>query len=174
MLHALTFCDCAPTDWGPPNKPVAGRTGFGMSFSVAQEEVIKPMKVHDDLLVAEVEEIEEEWEYLDESQVYLRSKFFESWLWMDVSLPSEADRDGWVMKKEVGTSVTKTFSYFILFCPWKCLTFCVSKFTFLRVITETQVNKISMEIESNIEMQWWMNFILLLCNIAFATKTDLF
>lgn len=37
---------------------------------------------------------EEEWEYEDESDVYLRSKFFESWLWTDVSLPNEPDRDG--------------------------------------------------------------------------------
>lgn len=42
------------------------------------------------------EEEEEEWEYPDETQVYLRSKFYESWLWTDVDLPSQADRDGWV------------------------------------------------------------------------------
>ena len=40
------------------------------------------------------EEEEEEWEYLDETDVYLRSKFYESWLWMDVKLPGQADRDG--------------------------------------------------------------------------------
>uniref|UniRef100_A0A3B4ZLY2 Complement C3-like n=1 Tax=Stegastes partitus TaxID=144197 RepID=A0A3B4ZLY2_9TELE len=40
------------------------------------------------------EEEEDEWEYLDETEVYLRSKFYESWLWMDVYLPSQADRDG--------------------------------------------------------------------------------
>lgn len=39
-------------------------------------------------------EDEDEWEYLDESEVYLRFKFFESWLWQDVNLPSQADRDG--------------------------------------------------------------------------------
>lgn len=39
-------------------------------------------------------EDEDEWEYEDESDVYLRSRFFESWLWTDVSLPSEPDRDG--------------------------------------------------------------------------------
>lgn len=37
---------------------------------------------------------EEEWEYEDESNVNLRSRFFESWLWTDVSLPSEPDRGG--------------------------------------------------------------------------------
>ncbi|XP_033986006.1 venom factor-like [Trematomus bernacchii] len=37
---------------------------------------------------------EEEREYLDETQVSLRSKFYESWLWMDVDLPTQADRDG--------------------------------------------------------------------------------
>ena len=42
----------------------------------------------------EEEEEEEEWEYLDETQVYLRSKFFESWLWIGVNLPNEAGTDG--------------------------------------------------------------------------------
>ncbi|TNN34346.1 hypothetical protein EYF80_055492 [Liparis tanakae] len=42
----------------------------------------------------EEEEEEEEEEYLDETQVYLRSKFYESWLWTDVNLPDQADRDG--------------------------------------------------------------------------------
>ncbi|XP_034092136.1 complement C3-like isoform X2 [Gymnodraco acuticeps] len=37
---------------------------------------------------------EEEWEYLDETEVSLRSKFYESWLWTDVDLPTQADRDG--------------------------------------------------------------------------------
>ncbi|XP_077379564.1 complement C3-like isoform X2 [Festucalex cinctus] len=38
-------------------------------------------------------EVEED-EYLEESDVYLRFRFFESWLWTDVKLPDEADRDG--------------------------------------------------------------------------------
>nr|XP_019959614.1 PREDICTED: complement C3-like [Paralichthys olivaceus] len=42
----------------------------------------------------EDEEEEEEGEYLDESQVYLRFKFYESWLWTIVNLPSTADTDG--------------------------------------------------------------------------------
>ncbi|KAM3623350.1 uncharacterized protein V6R79_010054 [Siganus canaliculatus] len=46
----------------------------------------------------EEEEEEEEEEYLDETQVYLRSKFFESWLWTDVNLPDEADTDGLASK----------------------------------------------------------------------------
>lgn len=37
---------------------------------------------------------EEGWEYEDESDVYLRYRFFESWLWTDVSLPDEPDQDG--------------------------------------------------------------------------------
>ncbi|XP_056266283.1 complement C3-like isoform X2 [Pseudoliparis swirei] len=41
---------------------------------------------------------EEEEEYLDETQVYLRSKFYESWLWTDVNLPDQADRDGLALK----------------------------------------------------------------------------
>lgn len=46
-----------------------------------------------------IEEGEEEEEYTDEADVYLRSKFYESWMWMDVNLPNQADRDsrdGWV------------------------------------------------------------------------------
>ncbi|XP_076583711.1 venom factor-like [Chaetodon auriga] len=46
----------------------------------------------------EDEEEEEEWEYLDETDVYLRSKFYESWLWMDINLPSQVDRDGLASK----------------------------------------------------------------------------
>ncbi|RVE75945.1 hypothetical protein OJAV_G00003930 [Oryzias javanicus] len=46
------------------------------------------------MLVGEEEEDDEEWEEVDESQIYLRHKFFESWLWMDVDLPSKAERDG--------------------------------------------------------------------------------
>ncbi|KAK5865371.1 hypothetical protein PBY51_019649 [Eleginops maclovinus] len=42
----------------------------------------------------EEEEEEEEEEYLDETEVSLRFKFYESWLWMDVNLPTKADRDG--------------------------------------------------------------------------------
>uniref|UniRef100_A0A8C6NJW6 Complement component c3b, tandem duplicate 2 n=1 Tax=Nothobranchius furzeri TaxID=105023 RepID=A0A8C6NJW6_NOTFU len=42
---------------------------------------------------------DEEWEeYMEETQVYVRSKFYESWLWMDVSLPSQVDRDGFAFK----------------------------------------------------------------------------
>lgn len=42
----------------------------------------------------EDEEEEEEWEYEEESDVYLRSKFFQSWLWTSVSLPNTPERDG--------------------------------------------------------------------------------
>ncbi len=42
----------------------------------------------------EYEDEEEEGEYLDETQVYLRSKFYESWLWIDVKLPGQVDKDG--------------------------------------------------------------------------------
>lgn len=40
------------------------------------------------------EEEEDEWEYEEESDVYLRSKFFESWLWTSVILPNTPERDG--------------------------------------------------------------------------------
>lgn len=42
----------------------------------------------------EEEDEEEEWGYMDENQVHLRSKFYESWLWTDVSLQGQADKDG--------------------------------------------------------------------------------
>lgn len=63
-----------------------------MSFSAMdrrpEEAVVMPM------LEAAEEEEDEEWEEVDESQIYLRHKFFESWLWMDIDLPSKAERDG--------------------------------------------------------------------------------
>uniref|UniRef100_H3CLD7 Complement component c3b, tandem duplicate 2 n=1 Tax=Tetraodon nigroviridis TaxID=99883 RepID=H3CLD7_TETNG len=34
----------------------------------------------------------------DENDIYLRSKFFESWLWRTVDLPAQADRDGMATK----------------------------------------------------------------------------
>ncbi|XP_068177027.1 complement C3-like [Antennarius striatus] len=46
----------------------------------------------------EEEEEDEDWVYEDETQVYLRSKFFESWLWTDIDLPRQADRDGLASK----------------------------------------------------------------------------
>ncbi|XP_070772937.1 complement C3-like [Enoplosus armatus] len=47
------------------------------------------------------EEEEEEWEYQDESDFYLRSKFYESWLWMEVNLPIQAEQDGLATQKVV-------------------------------------------------------------------------
>lgn len=44
--------------------------------------------------VEEGDDEEDEWEYQDENDIYLRSKFFESWLWRTVDLPAQADRDG--------------------------------------------------------------------------------
>lgn len=48
------------------------------------------------MVAAGLEEDDEEveWEYQDESDIYLRSKFFESWLWKDIDLPTQADQDG--------------------------------------------------------------------------------
>lgn len=43
---------------------------------------------------AEEEEDDDEEEYMDENEVYLRSKFYESWLWTDVNLPSRAAING--------------------------------------------------------------------------------
>lgn len=49
------------------------------------------------MAVGELEEDDDEedgWEYQDESDIYLRSKFYESWLWKSIDLPVQADRDG--------------------------------------------------------------------------------
>ncbi|XP_033985886.1 complement C3-like [Trematomus bernacchii] len=48
--------------------------------------------------VVGVREEEEPDEYQDESEVSLRSKFYESWLWTDVNLPTQADGDGLASK----------------------------------------------------------------------------
>uniref|UniRef100_A0A3B3DU03 Complement component c3b, tandem duplicate 1 n=1 Tax=Oryzias melastigma TaxID=30732 RepID=A0A3B3DU03_ORYME len=42
------------------------------------------------LIGEEEEEDDEEWEEVDERQIYLRHKFFESWLWMDVDLHKQS------------------------------------------------------------------------------------
>lgn len=47
-----------------------------------------------ELLLEEEEDEDEEWEDLDETQLYLRSKFYESWLWMQIKLPDKPGRDG--------------------------------------------------------------------------------
>ncbi|XP_070847577.1 venom factor-like [Chaetodon trifascialis] len=68
---------------------------------MAEEEEYAPVAValgEEDEEDEDEEEEEEEWEYLDETDVYLRSKFYESWLWMDINLPSQVDRDGLASK----------------------------------------------------------------------------
>ncbi|KAF3852808.1 hypothetical protein F7725_006163 [Dissostichus mawsoni] len=52
---------------------------------------------------------EEEWEYLDETQVSLRSRFYESWLWTDVDLPTQADRDGFLCSQALQRQAWKRF-----------------------------------------------------------------
>ncbi|XP_028301630.1 A.superbus venom factor 2-like [Gouania willdenowi] len=63
-----------------------------MRSMVLEEEEVK-------LEVEEEEEEEEEWEYMDRKEVYLRSKFFESWLWIHVTLPNKVDIDGLATKE---------------------------------------------------------------------------
>lgn len=70
-------------------RPAKKETLYGEEGGAARYVEEKEDKKED-----EEEEEEEEGEYLDETQVYLRSKFYESWLWTDVDLPSETDRDG--------------------------------------------------------------------------------
>ncbi|KAM4750099.1 complement C3-like [Anableps anableps] len=87
-------------EWGSIRPVSSGRTVQalpGMTYSNANK---MPARGHASEMVPveEDEEEEEEWEYMDETQVSLRSKFFESWLWMDVSLPSETDKDGLALR----------------------------------------------------------------------------
>ncbi|XP_065808700.1 complement C3 [Labrus bergylta] len=90
--------------WGPPQRlpGLPESPEVHMKYSnvnkMAQEDVV--METTGEMVedVEEYEEDEEEdWEYLDETQVYLRFKFYESW-WMEVDLPSQADRDGLASK----------------------------------------------------------------------------
>uniref|UniRef100_A0A8C2XLN8 Complement component c3b, tandem duplicate 2 n=1 Tax=Cyclopterus lumpus TaxID=8103 RepID=A0A8C2XLN8_CYCLU len=75
---------------GSPGLPVLLGPQLHMTYSNAN-------KMAEEEEVEEDEEEEEE-EYLDETQVYLRSKFYESWLWTDVKLPNQAHRDGLALK----------------------------------------------------------------------------
>ncbi|XP_047221423.1 complement C3-like [Girardinichthys multiradiatus] len=71
----------------------------GIAYSNA--DIVTPVhaEAHFSRMIPTMEEDEEEdLEYMDETEVYLRSKFYESWLWMDVSLPSETDKDGLALK----------------------------------------------------------------------------
>uniref|UniRef100_A0A3Q1H0X2 Uncharacterized protein n=1 Tax=Anabas testudineus TaxID=64144 RepID=A0A3Q1H0X2_ANATE len=69
-------------------------SGLGNVMIYTQTNSISKDK-EDGLAVDDVEEYEDEdWEYLDETQMDLRSKFYESWLWREVDLPSQPDRDG--------------------------------------------------------------------------------
>lgn len=88
--------ECVPTDWSLQRLNPRGRTGLGMSYSNLDisEKRVTTLRAPVYSRVEEEEEEEEEWGYLDENQVYLRSKFYESWLWMDVSLQGQADKDG--------------------------------------------------------------------------------
>ncbi|TKS68660.1 Complement C3 [Collichthys lucidus] len=80
---------------GPPQPEVHMEYTRSFVHAAASEEHRPVIHLVEEETAGEVEEEEEEeWEYLDRSDVYLRSKFFESWLWQDINLPSQADRDG--------------------------------------------------------------------------------
>ncbi|KAF7650478.1 hypothetical protein LDENG_00125500 [Lucifuga dentata] len=79
-------------DWGRPSKP---KHTYTNANKVADEDaVVESARTAAEEDEEEEEEEEEDWEYMDESDVYVRSKFYESWLWMDVNLPSTVDKDG--------------------------------------------------------------------------------
>jgi hypothetical protein len=65
-----------------------------LSLPVMME--IKPVMEGQRGSFAEEEEEEEEDDFMEESDVIVRSKFYESWLWRDLTLPSvpEDSRDG--------------------------------------------------------------------------------
>ncbi|CAN9510720.1 unnamed protein product [Ophioblennius macclurei] len=88
-LHT-TALHRSPSSPGLPGPPgTDGRMTYTDANKMAEEELLMLREV-----VREEEDEDEEWDYLDEADVYLRSKFFESWLWMDFDLPKEPDFDG--------------------------------------------------------------------------------
>ncbi|XP_061563254.1 complement C3-like [Cololabis saira] len=86
--------------WDSGMRRTSGRTmDRTFSFAGKEEEEEEEEEVEAAVDLSEDDsDGEEEWEYLDETQIYLRSKFYESWLWMDVSLPSNTGRDGLASK----------------------------------------------------------------------------
>lgn len=78
--------------------------GYGYYYSESDDSVYSRMKplatVHEDSHDAKMEEEEEEEQEFDEDDladiedIYVRSKFFESWLWTDIRLPSVPKSDG--------------------------------------------------------------------------------
>ncbi|XP_068460339.1 complement C3-like [Clinocottus analis] len=95
-IRAFRYC-CATFrnqafDAEPPTKPPLMDCTRTAAFIF--QETLKEVKVKKEEEDDEEDEEDEEDEYLDETQVYLRSKFHESWLWMDVNLPDKTDRDG--------------------------------------------------------------------------------
>ncbi|XP_074550629.1 venom factor-like [Halichoeres trimaculatus] len=87
-------------DWGNTRTvsvAAVDRTYTSVNKMSVREEVPEPvMRVNaasEPVLDDDFEDEDEDWEYLDESQVYLRFRFYESW-WMEVDLPNEVDKDG--------------------------------------------------------------------------------
>lgn len=99
----LIICKCLHTDWGD-RRTVSERRMYTRVNKVAEREFV-PVAVPASMPEARVVAIEkpvvyggyydddDDWDFVDESDVYLRSKFFESW-WMEVDLPNEGDADG--------------------------------------------------------------------------------
>jgi len=75
---------------GSPGIPGFGR-GFELPILYSRVESAADVS---SILEFEDEVEEDEGEYQDKTDVYLRSKFFESWLWVDVKLPKQTDSDG--------------------------------------------------------------------------------
>ncbi|XP_072240697.1 complement C3-like [Leuresthes tenuis] len=69
--------------------------GFGRGFEAPiQYSQIASTADFSPILESEDEVEEDEGEYQDKIDVYLRSKFYESWMWVDVKLPKQTDSDG--------------------------------------------------------------------------------
>ncbi|KAK5620662.1 hypothetical protein CRENBAI_020815 [Crenichthys baileyi] len=89
-------------EWGSRQTGSSGRTTQaipGIVYSNVDKVTGVRAEAHVSMRIPIMEDDEEEdLEYMDETEVYLRSKFYESWLWMDVSLPSETDKDGLALK----------------------------------------------------------------------------
>ncbi|KAL1005735.1 hypothetical protein UPYG_G00063310 [Umbra pygmaea] len=78
------------------SRPRSGRIMMERTMSVASARMLEEASIVQRSFVDEEEEEEEEEDdFTEESEVTVRSKFYESWLWRDLRLPSEKDsRDG--------------------------------------------------------------------------------
>ncbi|XP_041838364.1 complement C3-like [Melanotaenia boesemani] len=91
LFHMPLFVyDCIQID--EPTPGLRGLPGRGV-FEIPKLSSHSTMAERAEMLPTEFVE-EEEGEYQDETEIYLRVKFFESWLWMNIEMPGKVNSDG--------------------------------------------------------------------------------